>query len=104
MVGMPFTTGFVGEFLVFAGAAESGLLWLGLIGVADIILLAFCFARAITAAYTDKAEAKRVRLDTATAAVVVFCLLLTFALGVYPQPLFGIAQGASGYLFKILIH
>lgn len=104
IVGLPFTAGFVGEFAVFAGALGSGLLWLAVVGAFSAALTAYCFARAITSAYTDKADAKRMKIDAPTAAVVVFCLLLTILLGVYPQPLFGMAQSASGYLFGILVH
>ncbi len=72
------------------------------IGVISSVVSVFFFARILTAVYTDKLGAKRVRLDIATAAVVVTCLALAIVFGVYPQPIISMAENGAGYLFGIL--
>ena len=96
MVGLPFTTGFVGKFLVLLAAVDAGMLWLATVGIASSVILLFAFARVLTAIYTDKVGARRIRIDTATAAVAVACLVIAIALGTYPQPLIGMAGNAAG--------
>ena len=102
MVGLPFTTGFVGKFLILLSAVNSGLLWLAVIGAIASVVSLFFFARVLTAVYTDKLGATRIRLDTSTAAVVLVCLALTVIFGLYPQPVMSLAGNGANYLFGIL--
>ena len=104
MIGLPFTTGFVGKFLILLSAIGSGLLWLAVIGAISSVISVFFFARVLTSVYTDKLGAKRVRLDNATAAVVVVCLAIAVVFGIYPQPIISMAGNGAGYLFGILTH
>ncbi len=104
LLGIPFTVGFVGKFLILLEATKSGLLWLAAVGVIEIAISVFYCARAMTAMYAGRAGAKRVRLDRATACVVVICLLLTLAFGIYPQPMISIANSGAGYLFSLAAH
>jgi len=103
-VGLPLTAGFIGKFLVFASALDSGMLWLVIIGVINIVISVFYFAKVITAVYTNKLGAKRLKFDSATAIVVVVCLALALGFGMYPQPLMSFAGNGANYLFGILAH
>ncbi len=104
MVGLPFTTGFVGKFLIFLSAISSGMLWLAVIGVINSAIAVFFFARVLTSIYTDKLGARRVRLDAATAAVVMVCLVLTIVFGIYPQPIINMVGNGAAYLFGLTGH
>jgi NADH-quinone oxidoreductase subunit N len=104
LIGMPFTIGFIGKFLVLLGAANSGLLWLAVVGVVNVAISAFYCARVITAIYASRTGGKRVRLGAATACAVVICLCATIALGIYPQPVMSVANSGAGYLFGLVAH
>ncbi len=101
LVGLPFTTGFVGKFLLFLGAVNSGLVWLAVLGVMNSIISVYYYARPIMAAYAQKAGSARMRMNTGTVLVVVTCLVITIAVGMYPQPLIHVVGNASSYLFRI---
>ena len=95
MVGLPFTTGFVGKFLLFLNATLSGLVWLAILGIINSVISIFYYAKAITAIFTNKYEARRASMGYATFAVVVACLAITLLLGIYPSPLIGFATSAA---------
>lgn len=102
MAGLPFTTGFVGKFMVLLGAVDSGLLWLAVIGIVNSVIMLFSFSRILTAVYTDKIGAGRIGLGASVAVVAAVCLALTLILGIWPQPLVSMAENGAGYLFGIL--
>ncbi len=99
-VGLPFTTGFVGKFLIFLSAVNNNLVWLALLGIVNSIISIFYYAKAITAMYTNKLGSYRLRLDSSTLAVVIVCLAITILIGVYPQPVIQLANAAAGHLFS----
>lgn len=101
MIGLPFTTGFVGKFLIFLSAVNAGLAWLAVIGIINSIISVFYYAKVIIAAYTAKAVPKKTSMDKYTIAVVAVCLAITLAFGIYPQPLIAFANGAAAYLIAV---
>ncbi|MDE1851334.1 MAG: NADH-quinone oxidoreductase subunit N [Candidatus Micrarchaeota archaeon] len=98
MVGLPFTTGFVGKFLLFVGAINSGLLWLAIAGIINSAISLFYYAKIIMAMYADKAHAKHLPIDATTLAAVAICLAVTIIFGLYPGPIISLANGAALYL------
>ena len=101
LIGMPLTTGFVGKFLLFLSAVNSGLVLLAVIGVVNSVISAFYFAKAISAMYTDKLGAYSLRVDRCTLLVVAVCVAVTILLGVYPQPVIQLANSAGSYLLSL---
>lgn len=101
LIGLPFTTGFIGKFLLFLSAVNTGLVWLAVIGIVNSIISIYYFARPIMAMYTSREDAKRIRMDGTVVAVVVICLAITILLGIYPQPLIQMVSNASGFLFHM---
>ncbi|MGC8676597.1 MAG: proton-conducting transporter membrane subunit, partial [Candidatus Micrarchaeia archaeon] len=95
MIGLPFTTGFIGKFLLFLNATLSGLVWLAILGIINSVISIFYYAKAITAIFTNKYEAKKMSMGYATFAVVAACLAITLLLGIYPSPLIGFATSAA---------
>lgn len=104
LIGVPFTAGFIGKFLVLLGAVQSGMLWLAVVGAANVAITVFYCARAMTAMYASKSGAKSMRLDLSTTCAISICLLLTLALGVYPQPMITIANNGAAYLLGLVAH
>ncbi len=100
-IGLPFTTGFIGKFLLFTSAIGAGLLWLAVIGIINSVISLYYYARPIIAMYTTKADAEPRKMEWAVAAVVAVCLALTLVLGIYPQPLIHLTSGAATYLLAI---
>jgi NADH-quinone oxidoreductase subunit N len=93
LTGIPLTAGFWGKFLVFAGAAVGGYLWLAVAGVLGSVVSFGYYGAAIRSAYIDEApsqedgqsaeepSATRSRLATGTVGVLA---VLIVAVGVAP--------------------
>jgi proton-translocating NADH-quinone oxidoreductase chain N len=98
LVGLPFTTGFIGKFLIFLSAVNAGLVWLALLGIINSIISIFYYAKVMTAMYTTKLGSYHIKMDLSTTAVVAVCLAATLIFGIYPQPMVQATSGAAGYL------
>ncbi|MEM3839064.1 MAG: NADH-quinone oxidoreductase subunit N [Candidatus Micrarchaeaceae archaeon] len=101
LIGLPFTTGFVGKFLIFLSAVNSGLLWLAVIGIINTVISIYYYARPIMAMYTSKLDSEPVKPPLSVLFVVVACIAITLAIGIYPQAVIQMAAGASSYLFQV---
>ena len=101
MIGLPFTTGFVGKFLIFLSAVSAGMAWLAIIGIINSVISVFYYAKVIIAAYTSKAVPKKASMDRYTTAVIVVCIAATLLFGIYPQPIITIANNAAAYLLSV---
>lgn len=99
MIGLPFTTGFVGKFLIFLSAVNGGLALLAILGIVNSVISVFYYAKVLTSIYTSKLGGYRMRVDAQTAIVVGACVVVTVLFGVYPQPMVQLASGAASYLF-----
>lgn len=99
LVGLPFTTGFIGKFLLFTSAIKADMVWLAIIGIINSVMSIYYYARPIMASYEMRAGTGKIRLDFATKAVVFSCLMITLLLGIYPQPLIHVSNLAATYLF-----
>lgn len=98
-VGVPLTTGFVGKFLLFLGAINSGVAWLAIIGIINSIISIFYYVKVVSAAYTNKFGAHYMHLEWSVFFVIAFCLAVTLVFGIYPQPIIQITNSAASYLF-----
>jgi len=100
-VGLPLTTGFMGKFLLFLGAVNSGMAWLALIGIINTVISIFYYARPIMAAYTHKDGARHVPAKVPVYAAIAAVLIITLAFGMYPAPIINAASHAATYLFSV---
>lgn len=100
-VGIPLTTGFIGKFLVFLSAVNSGLLWLVIIGIINSVISIYYYARPIMAAYTPKHGARRMKIEKPVLAAVLITMAIVVILGIYPQPVISLASRAAAYLLGI---
>ncbi|HAK54322.1 MAG TPA: NADH-quinone oxidoreductase subunit N [Acidobacteria bacterium] len=91
--GIPPTAGFMGKFWLFSAAIESGFFWLAVIGVLNSAVSLYYYIRVVVFMWMKEealgspivaSPSMAVALTVALAGVVVF--------GVYPRPLFELAQ------------
>ena len=96
--GIPLTSGFTAKFAVFTAAADGGAVPLVVVGVVMSAVAAFFYIRVIVLMFfSDPAE------DGPTVAVpnpltslsIVVAVVMTIALGVFPQPVLQLAQDAA---------
>ncbi len=99
LIGLPFTTGFVGKLLIFLSAVNSGLLWLALLGIVNSIVSVYYYAKPIMAMYASTEKKRHVVMPTGVAVVVALCLLITLIFGIYPQPMINLVTAAAAHLF-----
>ncbi len=94
MAGIPPLMGFVGKFLLFSSAVDSGMLILAALGILNSFISVFYYARVISAMYSTT-EHSHLKTEPFVAAVVVVTLAVILVFGIYPQPLIAVAQLAS---------
>lgn len=95
-IGMPFTSGFFAKFYIFSAAARTGLWWLLIVGAVNSGMSAFYYLRVVFAMYA-RHEVGRVMVRRSLPAGTVSIALAAAALvffGIYPTPLFRLAQAA----------
>jgi NADH-quinone oxidoreductase subunit N len=96
LVGIPPTAGFVGKFYLFGAAVRSGYVWLAVIGVLNSAVAAYYYLRVIVSMYMREPEGTPAVImpSFAGALAVVVALWGVIQLGVFPAPLFDLAQSA----------
>lgn len=100
LAGIPLSSGFIGKFAVFKAAGQSGAIPLVIVGVITSGIAAYFYVRVIVMMFfTDPPDdAPEVMPPSAiSVAVIGLTLLITFALGVFPQPLLDLADTAARF-------
>lgn len=98
LIGLPFTTGFIGKFLLFLSAVNSGLIWLAIIGILNSAVSIAYYTKVLMSVYANKEHASYLPIDKRTTAVIVICLAVTLVFGIYPGPIINLAGNAAHYL------
>jgi NADH-quinone oxidoreductase subunit N len=96
LVGIPPTAGFVGKFYLFGAAVRSGYVWLAVIGVLNSAAAAYYYLRIIVNMYMREPEGPPAVImpSFAGALAVAVALWGVIQLGIFPAPLFDLAQSA----------
>jgi NADH-quinone oxidoreductase subunit N len=96
LVGIPPTAGFVGKFYLFGAAVRGGYIWLAVIGVLNSAAAAYYYLRVVVNMYMREPEGVPavVMPSFAGGLAVVVALWGIIQLGVFPAPLFDLAQSA----------
>lgn len=96
LVGIPPTAGFVGKFYLFGAAVRSGYVWLAVIGVLNSAAAAYYYLRIIVNMYMREPEGTPAVMmpSFAGALAVAVALWGVIQLGIFPAPLFDLAQSA----------
>ncbi|MBY4132909.1 NADH-quinone oxidoreductase subunit NuoN [Rhodococcus fascians] len=99
--GIPLTSGFIGKFAVFSAASGAGGAALVVVGVVCSAIAAFFYVRVIVLMFfTEPSErtATVVRPTAPVACAIGVSVIVTVALGVFPQPVLDIAARAGNFL------
>ncbi|MDD4868130.1 MAG: proton-conducting transporter membrane subunit, partial [Mycobacterium sp.] len=99
--GIPLTSGFVGKLAVFGAAAQGGAVPLVIIGVIASGVAAYFYVRVIVSMFFTQAAddmARVVAPGILSKAAIAVCAAVTVDLGVFPQPLLGLADHAAHLL------
>ena len=103
-VGLPGTSGFVGEFLTMLGAFNFNT-WLAIVGTTGVILsaaYALWLYRRIIFGVLDKATLKAIAdLSLREVAILAPLVIVTILLGVYPKPIFDVTGVSVAHLVSI---
>lgn len=86
MAGIPPTAGFVGKYLLFYNAVESGEILLVVIAVLTSAVSVYYYLRVLVFAYMKEgAQEKRVPWALGSGAVIFVTVLLTLQIGIFPS-------------------
>jgi NADH-quinone oxidoreductase subunit N len=91
LIGIPPSAGMVGKWFIFRAAVHADLVALAIVGVITSVISAFYYARVVLVMWMKEGEAA-VSLRPALVAALTLTALGTLALGIYPTPLFDLAQ------------
>ena len=90
-IGLPFTNGFVGEFLILLGTFKSNAVY-AIIAASGVILAAcymlWMYQRVIFGKVTNPENQKLTDLTPREKLILVPLVILIFWIGIYPKPLF----------------
>src|SRR3569833_511864 len=102
-VGLPGTSGFVGEFLTMLGAYLHNS-WIAIFAATGVILSAayalFLYRRIIFGALVKPALQTMQDLNAREIAILAPLVVITIALGVYPKPVFDVTTPAVAKLIS----
>ncbi len=99
LIGVPFTTGFVGKLLIFLSAVSSGLAVLAVLGILNSVISIYYYAKPMIAMYSGDGHKKKVGMPPYAALAVVLCLFITVLFGIYPQSMISLVTAAAAHLF-----
>jgi len=99
--GIPLTSGFIGKFSIFSAAYESGAKGVVIAGVLSSAIAAFFYIRVIVLMFfSDPVEdGTSVEIPSIlTRATIVFAVIVTVLLGVYPTPLLDFITDIASFI------
>ena len=103
-VGLPGTSGFVGEFLSLLAAFRFNT-WLAIIGTTGVILsavYALYLYRRVIFGVLEKASLQSITdLEPREAGFLVTLVVLTIFFGVYPNPVFDVTRASTAHLIQL---
>ena len=102
LAGIPPTAGFMGKLYVFAAAINAGYIWLAVIGVLMSAVSLYYYFRIVVQMYLldgdEEDSGAELAKDRWAEGVVLVCALAVLAIGIYPAPVVGWAQGGLNAL------
>ena len=91
--GIPPTAGFMGKFWIFSAAIESDYVWLAVIGVLNSAVSLYYYLRIVVFMFMkSEVTGSDPVMTPAMAAALTVAIIGTLVIGVYPRPLFEIAE------------
>ncbi|HEX7588949.1 MAG TPA: proton-conducting transporter membrane subunit, partial [Anaerolineae bacterium] len=96
LAGFPPFAGFVGKFLIFGAAVETGWTWLAVIGVLNSLVSVYFYLRPVVQMYMSEPVAgwSGIRVAPLVALALLIAVAGVLALGVVPSYAIAFAQSA----------
>lgn len=100
LIGFPSTAGFIGKLFVFGAAINEQMLWLALAGVANSVISVYYYFNVVRLMYfTPQSDATKTVAQTSSLRFVwVISVIMTFVIGLYPQPFVELVRASSRLL------
>ncbi len=97
LTGIPPTALFLGKFLLFGAALNSGFLWLAVVGILNSVVSLFYYVGVIRAMFLMPAPDGAGPIPESTLARALFAITVlgTLAIGIYPQPFIHLVETAA---------
>ncbi|NYF80210.1 NADH-quinone oxidoreductase subunit N [Granulicella arctica] len=99
LIGIPFTGGFFGKFLVFTAAIHAGNIWLAVIGLLNSGVACFYYLRLLSALYTRSADedatAPQPTVSVPAGIALAATALATLMLGILPGTILRVVNRAA---------
>ena len=99
LIGIPFTAGFIGKFMLFLSAINSGLLWLAVLGVINSVISIYYYSKIIIPIFAYPGRGRMLTMNKASIIAIALCLAVVVAFGIFPQPMIGATNAAAHALF-----
>ncbi len=93
MAGIPPLGGFMGKFMLFSSAIDSGMILLAFIGIINSFISIYYYGKVISSMF-QSSEKQYIHVERSVAFVILVCLILVVMLGLYPQPLIAAISNA----------
>jgi NADH-quinone oxidoreductase subunit N len=91
--GIPPTAGFMGKFWLFSAAIDGGYYWLAVIGVLNSAVSLYYYLRVVVFMwFKGEPSGSELVISPAMAIFLTITIVGTIAIGVYPRPLFDLAD------------
>jgi len=91
--GIPPTAGFMGKFWLFSAAIDADYVWLAVIGVLNSVVSIYYYLRVVVFMFMkSEVTGSEPALGPALTAALTVAVVGTLVLGVYPRPLFELAE------------
>jgi NADH-quinone oxidoreductase subunit N len=101
LTGIPPTAGFVGKLYLFGAAINSGYIWLAVIAAVNTAVSLFYYMRVAMVMYMFESPGPvSVSSSRSLYAAVIFAVLGTLIIGIYPGPFLELAQASLSGLMK----
>ena len=101
LTGIPPTAGFVGKFYLFGAAINSGYIWLAVIAAVNTAISLFYYMRVAMVMYMLESPGPvSVSSSRSLHAALIFAVLGTLIMGIYPGPFLDLAQASLMGLMK----
>jgi NADH-quinone oxidoreductase subunit N len=97
--GIPPTAGFMGKFWIFSAAIDADLAWLAIVGVVNSAISIFYYLRVVVFMwFKEDVVGSEIQMGPAMATAIAVAAIGTVLFGVYPQPLFELAEAGASTL------
>ncbi|HVJ50022.1 NADH-quinone oxidoreductase subunit N [Desulfitobacterium sp.] len=101
LAGIPPLAGFVGKFYLFSAVMDQGYVWIAYVGFVMSMISVYYYLGVVKVMYSTEGEGlPDIPVHGATKFTLVFTLITTLVLGIYPTPLVQMAISAASSLVK----